>query len=112
MGLLVARDSASMKRIMDPTIDFKAVTPGGFWESTDADVVVDDIVVGAWFPPDRAILGLDVFETEEVAGLERIRYRLEVASHNGRFTVEQQGYVEGAERISAMRLVCSGYRRS
>lgn len=97
---------------MDRSIDFKAVTPGRTWESTDADVVVDDIIVGTWFPPNRAILGLDIFETERVAGLERIRYRLEVVSPDGRFAVEQQGYIEGTERISAMRLVCSGYRRS
>ena len=109
---LAARDGASMKDLLDRPLRFKAVTPGRCWESADADHVVDEIVLGTWFPPEASI-DLDTFETEETGGLERVRYRLRVERPDGRYLVEQQGYLEcAAGRISAVRLVCSGYRRS
>lgn len=109
---LVAKDGDALKGLMATPVDFRAVTPGRCWESTDADEVIERILFGTWFSPERRITALEVLEVELAADLERVRYRMRVDRPDGQFVVEQQAYLEGeAEHISAIRLVCSGYLR-
>lgn len=108
--MLAAKDGAGLKTLLLADVDFRAVTPGRYWESADADTVVDDIVLGTWFSPERRITEVLAAECEQVGMLERVRYQLGVERPDGRFVVEQQAYLEcTADRISALRIVCSGY---
>ena len=38
-----------MKGILRPDIDFRAMTPGEFWEATDVADIVDETILGIWF---------------------------------------------------------------
>ena len=108
---LVAKDAAAMKAVLAPGIDFKAMTPGRFWESERAEDVVDDIVLGTWFGPEDHIEGLEHLESSSVAGRHRVAYRLRVASGDGTFLVEQQAYYDtGEDGIRLLRIMCSGYQ--
>jgi hypothetical protein len=41
---LVAKDADALKGVLSPDLDFKALTPGRFWESDSAGSVVDEIL--------------------------------------------------------------------
>lgn len=99
-----------MHALVHPRVDFRAVTPGRCWEAAAAGVVVDDIFLGTWFPPERRIAALDGLEPQRVGAMERIRYRLEVERTDGRCLVEQQAYLRSAYgQITSMWLACSGF---
>lgn len=109
---LVAKDGDGLRALMHDGVDFRALTPGRYWESTDADSVVDGIILGTWFAPDRRITEVVALETEAIGALERIRYQLAAELPDGSYLVEQQAYLEaGSDRIAAIRIVCSGYVR-
>ena len=44
---LAAQDADGLKVLLTPHVDFRAMTPGGFAESHDADVVVDEVMLGS-----------------------------------------------------------------
>jgi hypothetical protein len=108
---LAARDAGALKKILSPDLDFKALTPGRFWESDSVDVVVDEIVLGTWFDHSAQIEQLESVETSKVADRERVAYRLRIRNLDGLFLVEQQAYYEtDGERIRWLRILCAGYQ--
>ena len=108
---LAAKDADGLRAVLADDVDFRAMTPRKFWESSSAAEVVDDIVLGQWFGPDDAIEGLEKVETDEVADRSRVGYRLRVRNADGAHLVDQQAYyaVEG-DRIAWLRVMCAGYR--
>ena len=107
---LAAKDSAGLKALLSPDVDFRAMTPSRFWESNDVDVIVDETILGTWFTPPRRIAELVAVETGRIGSLERVAYRLIVDRPDGHFTIEQQAYYEtDGSAISWMRLMCSGF---
>jgi hypothetical protein len=108
---LAAKDGTALAALLDPQIEFRALTPRRSWEADDPQSVLD-IVFGHWFEDSDSIEALESVETDEVADREQLRYRLAVRNPEGSFLVEQQGYLTTGEdgRIVWMRLVCSGYR--
>jgi hypothetical protein len=110
-GALAAKDSVALAELLDPQIEFRALTPRRSWEADDPQSVLD-IVFGHWFEDTDEIEALESVETDAVADREQLRYRLAVKNPEGAFVVEQQGYLTTGEdgRIVWMRLVCSGYR--
>jgi hypothetical protein len=108
---LVAKDATGLKGVLAPELDFKAMTPGRFWEAERADEVVDDIVLGHWFEPTDEIGTLEHLETSSVGGRQRVAYRITVRRGGDAFLVEQQAYFDvGADRICWLRIMCSGYQ--
>jgi hypothetical protein len=107
---LADKDSAGLKALLQPILDFRAMTPSRFWESTDVDEVVDDTILGTWFEPTRRITDLVAVETDRIGSLQRVAYRFTVRRPDGEFTIEQQAYyeVEGG-RISWLRVMCTGF---
>jgi hypothetical protein len=100
-----------MRRILAPDIVFSGLTPSGTWEASGADQVIDEVILGRWFSPDRRITDVTDVDATTVEGLEHVRYRLAVERPDGSFVVEQHAYYDTASgRISAMRVLCSGYR--
>jgi hypothetical protein len=108
---LAAKDRAALRDILDPALDFKALTPRRFWEASSADALVDEVILGAWFEPKDHIDSLEEVRTSSVADRDHVSYRLHLTNPDGAFLVEQQAYfsVED-ERIVYLRILCSGYR--
>ncbi len=42
---LVAKDAHGLKELLSPGVDFKALTPGRFWESDSVDEIVDETLL-------------------------------------------------------------------
>jgi hypothetical protein len=107
---LAGKDAAGLKAVLRPGVDFRAMTPGKFWESDDVDVIVDDTILGKWFDPERQITEVLAVDTDRVGSLDRVGYRLKVERPDGQFVVEQQAYYETSDdTISWIRIMCSGY---
>jgi len=108
---LGAKDAAGLKALLHPDVNFKAMTPGRFWEAGSADEVVDEVMLGTWFEPSDEIVEIVSIETDDVANAERVGYRFLVTNLTGRFVVEQQAYLESKDgRIDWLRIMCAGYR--
>lgn len=105
------KDGTGLLDLLDPGVDFRALTPGRFWEASSATALVDDVILGAWFDGGDRIDALEDVQTGAVADRDRVAYRLRVVNADGTFLVEQQAYF-GVEdgRISWLRILCSGFR--
>ncbi|MGH9054953.1 MAG: hypothetical protein ACRDYY_03690 [Acidimicrobiales bacterium] len=109
---VAAQDGDTLKELLAPRVNFRALTPGRCWESNDADAVVDDVILGTWFPPDRAITRILAVERAAVGTVERVGYRFQAALPDGDFVIEQQAYFRTEnEKMSWLRIVCSGFVR-
>jgi len=107
---LAEKDAAGLKLLLRSDVDFRAMTPGKFWEATDVDVVVDEMMLGTWFVPERQITNVLSVTTDRVGSLDRVGYRFEVKRPDGEFVIEQQAYFEtDGDTISWLRIMCSGF---
>ena len=107
---LADKDAAGLKALLRSDVDFRAMTPGKFWEATDVDVIVDETMLGMWFAPERQIDDLLAVDTDRVGSLDRVGYRFKVTRPDGDFVIEQQAYYEtDGEQISWLRIMCSGF---
>ena len=109
---LAAKDAERLKGLLAPDLDFRAMTPMKFWESSSPDEVVDDVILGRWFSPTDDVRSLDLVETSRVGTRSRVAYRCSVTNADGDHVVEQQAYYEvdpDDGRISWLRIMCAGY---
>jgi hypothetical protein len=107
---LAAQDPAALKALLRADVDFRAMTPQRFWESSDVDEIVDETMLGTWFEPTDRIAEVLGIETDSVGSRARVRYRFRVNNPDGEFLVEQQAYYEtDGEEISWLRIMCAGY---
>ena len=107
---LAAKDSAAIRELIHPEIDFRGLTPNRTWEATDRDELIS-ILLGSWFEDDDEIEALESVESDTVADRERVGYRFSVNNPDGRHLVEQQAYLADRDgQIGWMRVVCSGFR--
>jgi hypothetical protein len=107
---LAAKDAAGLKALLRPDVDFAAMTPSRFWESRDAEEVVDDTILGTWFAPDRRINELSTIESGDLGPLERVGYQFDVTLPDGEFGIQQQAYLRvDDQQISWLRIMCTGF---
>jgi hypothetical protein len=108
---IAAKDAAALLEVLSPDVDFRAMTPGRFWEASSAAEVVNDVIFGRWFGDSDRIDGVDAIESDVVVDRRRVGYRFRVTNADGTFLVEQHAYF-GVERdrIDWLRVMCSGYR--
>jgi len=107
---LADKDAVGLKALLRSDVDFRAMTPGKFWEATDVDIVVDETMLGTWFDADRRITDVLAVETDRVGSLDRVGYRFNVKRPDGEFIIEQQAYFEtDGEKISWLRIMCTGF---
>lgn len=107
---LADKDAAALKALLRHDVDFKAMTPGRFWEAHDAEVIVDDTILGTWFDPERRITETLAVDTDTLGSMDRVGYRFQVRRPDGDFTIEQQAYyTTDGERISWLRIMCTGF---
>jgi hypothetical protein len=108
---IAAKDSDAVTALLAADVDFRALTPRKFWEAARPAEVLE-ILFDNWFEEAdhidelvRVTQGDDVEDTHEVG------YRLSITNPDGAHTVEQQAYYRtDGDRISYLRVVCSGYR--
>jgi len=108
---IASRDAAGLLALLQPDVDFRAMTPSKFWESSSAAEVVNDVILGRWFEETDHIDAVDSIEDGAVVDRNRVRYRFAITSPGGSYLVEQQAYYDVADddRISWLRIMCSGY---
>jgi hypothetical protein len=107
---VAAQDPDALKELFAPRVSFRALTPGRYWESDDADAVVDDVILGTWFSPEHAITRILQIDRATVGTVERVGYRFRLSLPDGGFIVEQQAYLRFEnDKISWLRILCSGF---
>ena len=109
---LAAKDADALRGLLHAALDFRAMTPGRFWEASDSGTVIDDILLGQWFEPSDDIKDLVAMETGTVGRRHRVGYRFRVENPDGTHLVEQQAYYEDeGGRITWLRVICAGFQR-
>lgn len=115
---LAGKDGAALRAVLADPIDFAALTPGRQWVSDSPDEVIVEFMLGKWFGPGSEILGIEALGGDSLPEREHVSYRLRVRRDDTDFLVEQQAYYNttadatGAEQISWLRVLCSGYQRN
>ena len=104
------KDSARMRALLHPEVDFKGLTPSRSWEASGADAVID-LLFGSWLEDTDHVEALEAVEDDAIADRDRVGYRCSVTNPDGRFVFEQQAYLSARDgQIDWMRVVCSGFR--
>jgi len=113
VAALAAKDTNRLVALFASDVDFRAMTPRRFWEADSPQQVVHEVLY-EWFEPKDVIERIDYVEAGHAGDRERIDYRFLIRNPDGPFIVEQRAYfdVNEAGRISYMRTICSGYRRT
>jgi hypothetical protein len=103
-------DRAALLQLLASELDFRAMTPGRFWEA-DTAIEALDVILGTWFGGDRRITAIETIECDRVADLERVGYRFQAVDGGRESIIEQQAYL-GVEAgaITWLRIMCSGFR--
>lgn len=95
--------------LLDPEIEFRALTPRRHWEASDPAEVGE--ILRQWFKDTVAIEEVVAIETDSVADRQRVAYRFQGHNEDGPFAIEQQVYYSEQDgRIVWMRVLCSGFR--
>ncbi len=107
---ILARDFVRARSLLDPAVDFRAMTPSRFWEADDPDGV--EQVLRAWFEhPDRDVERVDPIEPDSVADTMRVGWRVHGVGADGPFLYEQQAYARERDgKVVWLRIMCSGPR--
>jgi hypothetical protein len=104
------RDVDAFAALFAPSVDFRGMTPGKFWEATDPDGVVD-VVLDNWFEEKDRISSVQRAEAAAVSDTQHVSYRFEIDNEDGPHVAEQQAYYRQEDgRIVWMRVLCSGFR--
>jgi hypothetical protein len=106
-----AKDTDHLIALFASEVDFRAMTPGRFWEADSPERIVHEVFY-QWFEPNDVITGIDYVEAGRVADRQRVDYRFHVRNDDGPFLVEQRAYfdLDDAGLICHMRVICSGYQ--
>ena len=97
--------------VLTPDVDFRGLTPGRMWEGHTPDDVLD-VLFRCWFEDaDEITAVLDITAGAPVVDTERVSYRFALRTPDGDHVAEQQAYYRtDGERISHLRVMCSGFR--
>lgn len=108
---LAAKDAVEVRALTTPDLDFRAMTPGRFWEAHSHDELVD-VLFGNWLEPEDEVVALLSTSTGEVSTRSHVSYRLHLRDAQGDSLMEQQMYYNVTDgRISWARVMCSGFVR-
>ena len=112
VNAIAAQDAVALKALLAPDVSFRALTPGKSWAGEDADAVVDDVILGKWFPPERSITAILRVDRSTVGTVDHVAYRFRARRPDGDFVIEQQAYLTTKDdRICWLQILCSGFVR-
>jgi hypothetical protein len=110
IAALAARDAAALRSLFGSEVDFRGLSPSRVWETCTPDVLIHDVIFGAWFEAGDMIRRVDWVHESQVGSRVRIGYRLQVSNASGCFTVEQQAFLDVTDgKITWLRVLCSGF---
>jgi len=106
---LAGKNAAALLSMFGREVDFRAVTPGRFWEASTAQAVTE-LIFGTWFGPGTEIERIESIGTGMVGKLHTLEYRLRLVNPGGKFLVEQHAFADlTGGKITSLRLACSGF---
>lgn len=106
---IARKDDVALDALLDPELDFRAMTPGRVWEAASVADVLD--AVHQWFDENDHIEGVEQVQTDAFADREHVGYRLRVRNAGGLHLVDQQAYLGVRDgRITWLRVMCAGFR--
>ncbi len=107
---LLSKDWGGMAAVLDPSVEFRGLTPGRYWEANAASTLIDE-VLRKWFEPNDEIYEVLAIATGRVVDRERVVYRARIRNTDGDFVCEQTAYYDTEDnRITKLRILCSGFR--
>lgn len=106
---LAVRDFDRLASLLDPSVEFRALTPRRAWEASgDAETLA---LFERWFDSQTVVDEIDDVSSHAVGDRMHLAYRFLGHDEDGPFVVEQQVYfTERDGRIDWMRMMCSGFR--
>ena len=106
VAALASKDREALLGLLDPAVEFRALTPRRAWEADSAETFVDEILLGTWFDD-----GDRIDEVVAVGARYRVGYALGVTNPEGPHLVAQQAFYELDDgRITWLRIMCAGYQ--
>lgn len=106
---LAARDFDKLRSLLDPEVEFRALTPRRSWEADGDSPTVD--LFRNWFDDATVIEQVDQVDLDAVGDRQHLVYRFSGHDDDAPFVIEQQVYfTERDGRIDWMRMMCSGFR--
>lgn len=107
---LADADFARLADSLDADCTMNALLPPGYFEFQGSDQIGEQLA--SWFGPPTRIELVDA-TVGEVGTKIHLRYRLRALRAPGSTdweVVEQQAYIDADERITSIRLLCSGFQ--
>jgi len=102
------RDEPELLQLLDPGVAFRGVTPDGFTEVQGPAAVVE-VLLTHWLTPTDQVTGIKSVDTDTVADLHRVGYRLYVVNPGGSFVVEHLAYFRlRSDHIGWLQMMSSG----
>src|SRR4051812_31067221 len=108
---MAAKDRDQIVDLLSDQVDFQALTPGRHWVAATSAAAVDEVILRHWLRPNDVVIELRSLTSGQVADRQRVGYRLAVHRDGTDHVLEQQAYyLADGQRISWIRILCSGYR--
>lgn len=102
------RDEPELLLLLDPGVAFRGMTPDRFTEVQGPAAVVEELLTH-WLTPADQVTGIKSVDTDTVADLHRVGYRLYVVNPGGSFVVEHLAYFRlRADHIAWLQMMSSG----
>ena len=102
------RDEPELLSLLDPGVAFRGMTPDRFTE-VQGPAAVAELLLAHWLTPDDQVTGIKSVDTDTVADLHRVGYRLYVVNPGGSFVVEHLAYFRlRADRVVWLQMMSSG----
>lgn len=106
---LLAKDWQRVETVVDPEVDFRALTPGRPWEASESKTLVNE-VFPQWFESTDEIYEILNVSSDRVVDRQRVVYRFRVRNPGGDYVCEQTAYFDEADdKITKLRILCSGF---
>ncbi|WP_285504184.1 hypothetical protein [Actinokineospora sp. NBRC 105648] len=106
---LAAKDPTAIRALTTPDLDFRAMTPGKFWQTSSHEDLLD-VLFTSWLEPADEVLALLSTETGDISSRRHVSYRMRIRNGDGEFLMEQQMYYQlDGNKICWARVMCSGF---
>lgn len=82
VAALAAHDTDALLGLFAADVDFRAMTPGQFWEAQSPDEVVQQVLY-QWLDPSDEIESVEQAEVGSMADRGRVDYRFRIRNRDG-----------------------------